>query len=181
MEVDYSQRHEQITLETRLGPLRCDSTGRDLAACISTACTSTRMAYDGALCPAGDLHTSAWIPPLLALYYATAGGLLVAADSAWAEIPPSNGARSPAQQRANDLGGVALRFGCAVFVYHAALNAVAVRASINLAACVFWWVLLWWSVLACGSTCHSPSRTDHLLETSSQTGVHGSGRLMLRA
>ena len=29
----------------------------------------------------GGLHTSAWIPPLLGVYYAAAGGLIVAADS----------------------------------------------------------------------------------------------------
>ncbi len=64
---------------------------------------------------AGGLHTSAWIPPLLGAYYASAGGLVVAADSLLdGESRSQNGARPQAPPRdGGSLASVALAFGCA--------------------------------------------------------------------
>ncbi len=69
---------------------------------------------------AGGLHTSAWIPPLLGAYYASAGGLLVAADSLLdGDSRSQNGARlqAPAGD-SGSLASVALAFGCASAIFH---------------------------------------------------------------
>ena len=66
----------------------------------------------GASCT-GGLHTSAWIPPLLGAYYASAGGLLIAADSLL-DGRSQNGARlQVAPGDSGSLASVALSFGCA--------------------------------------------------------------------
>ena len=63
---------------------------------------------------AGGLHTSAWIPPLLGAYYASAGGLLIAADSLLDGKRSQNGARLQAPPGdGGSLASVALAFGCA--------------------------------------------------------------------
>ena len=69
---------------------------------------------------AGGLHTSAWIPLLLGAYYASAGGLLIAADSLLdGDSRSQNGARLQAPPGdSGSLASVALAFGCASDICH---------------------------------------------------------------